>query len=192
MSDIAILKEMIQEKKDAIVALNERREKTHLKYSVLLTELQDSYSVTIDGMPKPDEVIIIHVDKFKLAGEFCNGSKGECKRADFVIITDTATEKIILCIEMKKRKDSNKTIIQQLKGAKCFVYYCQEIGKEFWNQYNFLKDYQYRFVSICHIPISKTKTRSDLKTINPNETHNSPERMLKISGKNHIQFNSLL
>ncbi|BAZ33221.1 hypothetical protein NIES4074_57310 [Cylindrospermum sp. NIES-4074] len=194
MSDIAILKQMI--KATATVSLAERKVGTHLNYSVTLTETQDNYSVTIDGMPTPNEVIVINADLFEAPRNVFNGSRGECKRADFIIIADTDTERIILCIELKKNRDSPKTIIQQLKGAKCFVAYCQEIGKVFWNQQNFLDTYQYRFVGIGYIPISKTKTRPDRRnqiTISTsNTTHDCPERMLKISRQDYIQFNFLI
>jgi len=194
MSDIAILKEMIRE--DFTVSLTERKYGTHFNYSVTLTETQDNYSVTIYGMPKPNEVIIINADKFEALRKVFNGKKGESKRADFIIIADTDTEKIILCLELKKKKDSKKTIIQQLKGAKCFVAYCQEIGKVFWNQQKFLDTYQYRFVGIGYIPISKTKTRSEPRNKTPisrsTNTHDCPERMLKISRQNCIQFNFLI
>jgi hypothetical protein len=189
MSDIAILKEMINE--EITVSLTERTERTHSKYSVILTETQDNYSVTIDGMPKPDEVIIIQADKFKVVREVFNGSKGECKRADFVIIADTATEKIILCIEMKKNKDNPKNIIQQLYGAQCFIAYCQKIGKVFWHQHQFLDAYEYRFVSIGRIPLPKRKTRAEMRKT-PTEIHDLPERMLRIIGENSLQFNHLI
>lgn len=190
MSDIAILKEMIKE--NITVSLVEQQEGTHFNYSVILTETQENYCVTIHGMPKPNEVIVINADKFEALRKVFNGSKGECKRADFVIIAHTDTEKIIVFIEMKKKKDSKETIIQQLKGAKCFVAYCQEIGKVFWNQHNFLDTYQYRFVGIGHIPVFKTSTRHQGKQKALNKTHDCPERMLKISGKNNIHFNSLI
>ncbi|MGA9380807.1 MAG: hypothetical protein WBV73_18740 [Phormidium sp.] len=186
MSDIAILKEMI--KKDAIVPLKERQEGKRLKYSVTLTEPQYNYSVTIDGMPKHDEVIIINVDSFVVPRQVFNGEKGECRRADFVIITNNDTEKIILCIEMKKQKDLEKNIIQQLKGSQCFVAYCKEIGKAFWPKHNFLDDYQYLFVSIGHISISKTQTRFEKKS----KIHDSPDRMLKIKYPNGLQFAHLI
>lgn len=190
MSDIAILKQMIKE--DITVPLEEREEKTHSRYSVILTERQDNYSVTIDGMPKPDEVIIIEAEKFNAPREVFKGDKGERKRADFVIIADTGTEKIILFIEMKRNKDDKKDIVKQLYGAQCFIAYCQEIGKNFWHQHKFLEAYQYRFVTIGRIPISKTKTRADRANRTLTQLHSIPENMLIINGKNYIQFYHLI
>lgn len=183
MSDIAILKEMIQE--SATVPLEEHKGQ---KQVILKEPPPADYSVTIDGMPDDAQVIVIKADAFPAPSKIFTSSKGQCKRADFVIIADTPTEKIIFCIEMKKNKDQNTKIIQQLTGAKCFVDYCQEIGKAFWNQKNFLDDYEYRFVSIGNISISKGKTRINRLT----ETHDRPDRMLKISRPNKLQFNHLI
>ncbi|ARI81536.1 hypothetical protein [Microcystis aeruginosa] len=119
------------------------------------------------------------------------GNKGECKRADFIIIANTPTEKVILCLEMKKSRDSNSSIIKQLKGAECFVSYCREIGRLFWNQPDFLQDYQYRFVSIKNISISKTTT-SSRKPSQKSEIHDQPEKMLKISAEALSRINLVL
>jgi hypothetical protein len=192
MSDIATLKEMINE--TATVPLEEHQDGNRLKHSAKLTEPQDSYSVTIYGMPENDEIIIIKADSFASPRSIFSGSKGECKRADFVIIADTAIEKVIICIEIKKTSDSKKTIIDQLTGAKCFVAYCQEIGKAFWKQSDFLDAYQYRFVSIGHISIPKKTTRSKRKTDieRSSVTHDCPELMLKIKSPTNLQFNYLV
>lgn len=193
LSDIDILKEMIN--KQATVQLKEQQDGKRLKYSVTLTEPQHSYSVTIDRMPKDDKVIVIDVDTYFPAPKIFTGSKGECKRADFVIVTNTGTEKIILCLEIKKTKDSPSTIIKQLTGAQCFVAYCKEIGKAFWHKHNFLDAYQYRFVSIGHLSISKKKTQSESSTNkNPDskEIHDCPNRMRKISCSGSLRFDRLI
>ncbi len=194
LSDIDILKEMINE--TATVQLKEQQDGKGYKYSVTLTEPQHSYSVTIDRMPEDDKVIVIHLDTyFPAPRNIFTGSKGECKRADFVIVTNTGTEKIILCLEIKKTKDSNSTIIQQLTGAQCFVAYCKEIGKAFWPKDNFLDAYQYRFVCIGHISIPKKKTQIK-SSINKNqdskEIHDCPNRRLKISYSGSLLFARLI
>jgi hypothetical protein len=185
MSDIAILKEMIKE--TATVPLeNDSYGRTIVK----LEEPDDSsYVVTIRGIPEDDEVIVIKADNFESPHTIFNGVKGECKRADFVIVADTRQNKVIICIEMKAKHTTSKEweIIQQLKGAQCFITYCQKIGKEFWGQPKFLDSYVYRFVSIRNINIAKKPTR-EKKT----HAHDSPERMLKISSPNYLQFNHLL
>ncbi|WP_426581615.1 hypothetical protein [Dapis sp. BLCC M229] len=161
------------------------------KKIVKFTEYSDNYTVTIHGMPDDNEVIAIKADAFSAPKEIFQGTKGECKRADFVIIADTIKKgKFIVFIEMKggKKTSKEKEIIQQLKGAQCFVEYCQAIGKSFWEKRYFLDDYQYRFVSIKNIKIPKSKTRYESKA----DIHDTPEKMLKISDPHHIQFNRLI
>ena len=185
MSDIAMLKEMIKD--CAIIDLEYQKKYKRDSYLLKLTETQDNYSFVVNGMPKPDEVIVIKLDEFFDVRKIFTGSKGECKRADFIIIANTTSEKVILCLEMKKSRDDNSSIIKQLKGAKCFVSYCREIGRLFGNQPDFLRDYQYRFVSIKNISISKTTT-SSRQFSQKSEIHDQPEKMLKISAKaKHFQ-----
>ncbi|WP_293151238.1 hypothetical protein [Okeania sp. SIO2C9] len=166
-------------------------ESEYQKNIVKLTEDCDSYTVTIYGMPNDDEVIVIKVDTFSAPTTIFQANRGECKRADFAIIADIIEKgKFIVFIEMKggKKTSKEKEIIQQLKGAKCFVEYCQEIGKSFWEKRDFLDNYKYRFVSIKNIKIPKSKTRYESKA----KIHDTPENMLKISSPNHIQFNHLI
>jgi hypothetical protein len=184
MSDIAILKKMIKE--DATVPLEEKNGKNIV--TLIEPDLPDC-CVTIHKMPHNNDVIIIKADKFKSPDTVFIGSKGECKRADFVIIADTDTKKVILCIEMKMKTETSteKKIIEQLKGAKCFATYCQKIGKEFWAQPTFLDSYVYRFVTIRNINIHKRPTR-EKQTL----THDGPERVLKISSPKGLQFDRLI
>ena len=125
-----------------------------------------------------------------LTNNFFEGQKGECRRADFVIIANTETKRIILCIEMKAKSTTSTElkIIQQLKGVKCLISYCREIGQSFWNQQDFLNDYEYRFVSIRNISIPKKPTRISHKT----GIHNCPEQMLKVNSPHNLQFRSLI
>jgi hypothetical protein len=187
MSDIAILKEML--KPESTLALDEHQNGRRLNYSVTLKESSDNYSVKIEGMPKHEDVIVINPESFN-PSTILNAANGQCKRADFVIVADTDLEKMVICIEMKKTKDENKKIIQQLNGAKCFVAYCREIGKAFWGQQNFLDAYQYRFIRIGRISISKRTTR--LKKKVNSELHDTPEKMLKIVYQPVLQFNYLV
>lgn len=180
MPDINMLHELIKDTaKQALVD-------SYGKKQTILTEPQcPGVSVTISGLP--DNVIVIKADAFVSPGTVFKGSRGECKRADFVIVADTGNKKVIVCIEMKATNDGEKEIIQQLTGAQCFVGYCQEIGKAFWNQPDFLKGYVYRFVSISQISIAKNKTRINRQT----GIHDRPDRMLKIAYPHHLQFNHL-
>lgn len=184
MSDIEILKEMIKDA--ATVPLSDYYEK---KQVVLEEPPPGDYSVTIHNMPDDDEVIVIKADCFTSPKSVFANSKSECKRADFIIVANTDRDKIIIFIEMKANKGrSDAEIVQQLKGAQCFIAYCREIGQLFWGKSDFLTNYQYRFISIKDIRISKKRT------ITPHKTgiHDRPDRMLKISSPHHLEFKRLL
>ncbi|WP_353929735.1 hypothetical protein WJM97_15670 [Okeanomitos corallinicola TIOX110] len=186
MSDIAILKEMI--KNTATVPLKDENGK-----KIVTLEEPDlpNCFVTIRGIPDEDQFIVIKADQFPAPNTIFNGSKGECKRADFIIVADTDRKKVILCIEMKAKRKTAKEweIIQQLKGAKCCVEYFQKVGKEFWGHSHFLDSYVYRFVTIRNINIDKRTTQE--KTT---DNHDIPEKMLKLSApkSNYILFNRLI
>jgi hypothetical protein len=180
MPDLAILHRMIKD--GAKVPLID----THGKKSVVLSEPQyPSSSVTIAGIP--DNAIVIKADAFKSPDTVFAGLYGECKRADFVIVADSGRKKSIVCIELKATKASEKEIIQQLSGARCFIVYCQEIGKSFWKRQDFLADYSFRFISIGHPSISKRQTRIE----STSGIHDLPKRMLKISSPHRLQFDHL-
>ncbi len=183
MPDIDILHKMIKDKAKVSLVDNYGKKK------VKLTEPQHpNSSVTIFGLP--ENVIVIKVDAFKSPDTVFAGSQGECKRADFVIVAETDKKKIILCIEMKAKKGPEKEIIQQLAGAQCFIAYCREIGRTFWEQRDFLKSKNCvcRFVSIGHTRIPKKKTRI---TRRQSEPHDRPDRMMKIDWPHNLQFKHL-
>ena len=107
MSDITILKQIIQN--TARVPLEED---VYGKRKVILTETNPpNYSVTINGIPDDDQVIVIKSDNFVEPKAVFQGSKGECKRADFVIVANTEKKKVIFCIELKSGNPDNQEII---------------------------------------------------------------------------------
>lgn len=180
MPDMDILNQMIQD--SARVELSEHYDRMKVK----LDEPQhDQSSTIIYGVP--ENTIVIKVDTFSSPNAVFAGSRGECKRADYVIVSEVGGEKVIIYIEMKTTKKSAQEIIQQLKGAHCFITYCREIGKAFWNEQHFLKGYRQRFVSIGHTSIPKRKTRITRQPI----SHDQPDKMLKIDWPHHLQFNQL-
>lgn len=157
------------------------------KKQVILTETHGiDYSVTIRGIL--DNTLIIRTDIFESPKSLFQGIKGECKRCDYVIISDFQRKKMIVLIEMKAGKAIEKEVIQQLKGGKCLVKYCQQIGQEFWGKINFLTDYDYRFISLKNINIPKKSTRNKKQP----QLHDSPENMLKIYSPKTLEFNRLI
>lgn len=184
MSDIAILKEMLTDM--ATVSL-EPSPYALTKKQVTLQE--PGYEITIAGMPAESEVIVIKTDVFTAPTAVFKNSRHECKRADFVIIANTDKYKVIVYIELKAKSTTSKeeAVIQQLKGATCFIAYCQKIGKMFWENKDFLENYTYRYVTIRNIGIPLKPSREKKAPI-----HDQPEKMLKIGSPNYLQFNHLI
>jgi len=178
MSDMEILSQMI--KGPALVQLEE-------EYGKLLVRLGEPQApdsqVTIRNLPA--DAIVIKVDAFRSPDDVFRCSRGECKRADYVIIS--AEKRCIIHIEMKRTKDRWKQIVKQLLGSQCVIKYCQEIGKGFWNQNNFLDNYKSRFISIGHTSIAKKKTRITRDA----DLHDTPDRAMKIDWPRYLQFNRL-
>ncbi|MEI7868140.1 MAG: hypothetical protein WCI11_09620 [Candidatus Methylumidiphilus sp.] len=190
MDDIAILKELL--KHNATISLEDSIYDGNKKFINLIEHdlSADGYSITVNGMPNDTEVIVIKADEFKSPDSVFAGLKGECKRADFIIIINNGIKKVIIYIEMKAKKttSSEAEIIKQLYGAKCFLSYCREIGKTFWNKNDFLKNYSERYVTLRNISMSKRQTRTKPNT----GIHDRPEKMLKISSPKYLHLNNLI
>ena len=93
MNDTEILKEMIIS--DAQVPLQQEGLR---RPSVQLTDVQSGTTVNIKGLPH--DSIVIRAEDFEDPLTVFAGSKGERKRADFVIICND-TKKWIICIEIQ-------------------------------------------------------------------------------------------
>lgn len=180
MTDLEILREMI--KPSARVEATEH----YGRETVDLIEPQHPDS-TVKVFGLPDDAIVIKVDAFQSPDAIFAGSRGECKRADFVIIAVVGDTQVVIYIEMKATKAREHELVHQLAGAQCFLAYCCEIGKAFWRQPTFLKNRVERFVSIGHTSINKTRTRVTRQSA----VHDRPERMLKLASPHHIEFNHL-
>jgi len=181
-TDIEVLHKIIVD--DAKLKLQEK----YGKLNVILNEPQCSGSlVTICNLP--ENIIVINLDSYWSIDKMFTHDKGQCKRADFVIIAND-NQGVIIHIEIKKKKSLEKIIIQQLTGSKCFILFCQNIGQAqaFWNRTSFLNDYVHRYVSIRNISISKKTTRIPPRC----GINDCPERMLKISSPHHLMFQHLI
>ncbi len=178
MPDVEILSQMIKD--TALVQLQNEYGKPLVK---LCEPLSPDSSATVRNLPA--DAVVIKVDAFRSPDDVFNGGNGECKRADYVIIS--AEKKCIIYIEMKRTKDGWKQIVKQLLGAQCFIKYCQEIGKGFWTAREFLTGYKSSFISIGHTSIPKRKTRITRNT----ERHDTPETAMKIDWPYYLQFNQL-
>jgi hypothetical protein len=168
-------------------------EKVYSKFKVTLTEPQcpDS-SVEIKGIP--ENAIVIKIDNFPAPSSLFRGNKGECKRADYLIIAEyenkkKVLKKCVLFIELKRKTDSANEIKQQLIGAACCFRYIQEIGRRFWNNPKLLTNFEHRYICFRHTEsVSKRSTRYSKDS----GKHNSPDNIFKIDWpKKNIIFNHL-
>jgi len=177
MSDMKILSELILE--SALVP----HENEYGKPVIKLQEagVKDSVSFIRNI---PSDAIVIKADKFPVPKTFFKGDKGECKRADFIIISEE--KKVILYVELKAGAKDTSYIVKQLKGAACVISYCKEVGRHFWNESSFLDGYVHRYVGMINLSVSKKTSRH--KSI---PLHDLPESFLKISSPHHLQFNEL-
>ena len=185
MNDIQILQEMLNPAAKVMLQSGQGNP------SVQLTDPQSGTTVEVKGLP-PNS-IVIRAEDFENPLTIFNGSRGERKRADFVIVSNDENDgKWIICIETQKMDTKRAShIVQQLKGAYCFISYCRCIGKSFWESEEFLDGYQCRFVSIVDINFNRSKRRS--QPFHPKaELHNRPEVFLKISRSSTTHFRKLI
>jgi hypothetical protein len=178
MQDMDILSKMIK-----ATALVQQKEEYGKPFVTLSEPQSPDSSATIRNLPA--DAMVIKVDTFRSPDDIFNGENGECKRADYVIIS--AEKKCILYIEIKRTKDAWNQIVKQLLGAQCFIKYCQEIGKGFWSEKDFLNGYENRFITIGHSSIPKKKTRITRN----GDRHDTPARAMKIDWPHKLQFNQL-
>jgi hypothetical protein len=108
MSDIAILKEMIKDTATVPLVTDRNKKKVILEEKDEKTpdDKKANYTVDIVGLPDDSDVIVIKVDAcFQPPHSIFNvETNNMCKRSDFVVIADTGTDKVIVCIEMKAGK----------------------------------------------------------------------------------------
>lgn len=182
MTDLELLNKMI--KASARIAV----ESHYRNYKVVLSETKcPSSKVEIRNIPQ--DAVIIVADKFPQPDGIFDGARGECKRADYIIVAEKDGCTVAVYIEMKCTNSATATDIQnQLRGAYCVFGYCQAIGREFWKEPNFLNGAVHRFVSFGHTgSIRKHKTRE----IRCAALHDNPDRLLKLDWANSVEFNKL-
>ena len=176
MSDLAILHELIS--KMAQAQLQGQNGRKGMILEERGDEGQAGYTVYLRNVP--DDVIAIKADQFPPPNRIFQNSKGECKRADYVLVAQTETTNWIIYIEMKAGPSgSREEVVQQLKGAECLLAYFRAVGRKFWPNPRFLHEehYKQRFVVINKIKGEKRPTRLE----SPSKVHDTPENMLRFS-----------
>ena len=188
--DLDILRDLIKD--EALVTVKKNR------HGGNFLELKEpgggkSPGYKIEVLNTPEDAIAIKSDVFSSPKKIFKNTKGECKRADFVIIAKGEKGSWIIYIEMKRSNyGSEKEIIQQLHGSRCFIDYCRTVGQTFWGESGFLQEevYQQLYVSVKNIGVDKRPSRGKRRP----SLHDCPENMLKISApsQKRLQFRKLL
>lgn len=181
MDDFELLRALF--KTDALASVQDDR-------IILEERSKQPYTLKITGAPY--DTIAFKADMFPDPGSIFRNGNHECRRADYVIVSRRGNSKWIVYVEMKRRRGNPREVEDQLRGAKCVVAYCREIGQQFWNpqlgRRRFLERYAERFVSVRGIGINERPIRS-----RPRVVHDSPARTLWLSApKGVLQFNKLL
>ncbi len=176
MGDREILSEMIKE--TVLVPLEAEYGKPMIKLEE--PSVKNSIACIRNS---PSDAFVIKADEFPAPKNFFKGDKGECKRADFIIISPE--KKVILYVELKAGAKDADHIVKQLKGAACVVTYCTEIGKQFWGS-SFLNGYSHRFIGIVNLSVNKKTSRHKKAPV-----HDTPETFIKISSPHNIQFREI-
>ncbi len=163
--------------------------RNYRNHSVTLREPQQPDStVEIHGLPH--DAIIIKLDKFPDPGHFFNKERGECRRADYAIVTDTNGSKRLLVIEIKRENDQHNFLTQQFRGARCVLAYCEEVARQFYDCGDLFQGFEFRYIAFCRTcsRLRKQKTRPPMT----GKRHDKPHLFMKIENPNHIQYNHLV
>lgn len=181
MSSSAILASMLHS-----CSLLDLEEDISGKKKVRLVEKQCTDSV-IEILHLPSDTFVLDLDKAFNTERLFHGKSGECKRADYLLISESAER--VLFIEMKRSGSQANEIALQLRGALCAFEYCQIIAREFFQEREFLNHYQKRFIAILHTTGRKSQTAVSRNI--ESGSHCTPNNFLRISGRQTLQFRQL-
>lgn len=178
MTDTAVLRQVLQPA--IVVPLDD-----HYNRKKLVLREKQANDSCVEIYNVPEDSIVIDLDRaFSNQGLF-RGSQGECKRADYVLISET--EQTVLFIELKQGTKERTEIIGQLRGALCVFEYCQVIAREFFHEPAFLRHYQQRFVAFKHTSSRQRKTVIERGVA----VHATPEQALMVSNARSVQFKQM-
>lgn len=166
--------------KDAVVSFKKK------SVDLIEKDERDNIVTSFTVRDLPADSIVIKADKFPSPRNFFIGTKGENKRADFIIISEEKTRKWIVYVEMKKGGSSTQEeIIQQLKGAQCVMAYCESVTEKFYNKKTgFLNEYKPRFIQAKEIKIINKKTAPKFEI----RRYETPESPFKLPYKDKQKF----
>lgn len=161
----------------------------YARFKVTLTEPACADSeVTVDHVPQRS--IVIKLDGRLSLLDIFKGNLGECKRADYIIVSDTGNGIVFVHLEIKREKGgTTRDACNQLRGSECFAKYLQYLGKAFGGEHEFLDGVSHRFVRVCGTRPRKRKTR----VTKPDGAvfHDSPDSAMKIYGTQYVPYKKL-
>lgn len=133
------------------IKLEERDNCNNLVSNVIISGIpQDSIMIRGDVWPSPDRVF--------------TSEKGARRLADFILVSAQDNTVTAVYIEMKARKELEKNnIIQQLKGVRCLMDYCQSIAKHFFGK-EMLNEAHHRYIVINSTNEKRTKRTTKTST----------------------------
>ncbi|MEO5357244.1 MAG: hypothetical protein H7844_08095 [Nitrospirae bacterium YQR-1] len=143
----------------------------------------------------PENSVLIKLDGYEEPKTLFKSNKGQLKRCDYVLLTRVGNQGIMLFIEMKSQRFSDKDIEKQFKGALCVMDYCNAVLNRFHNKEDILSLFEKRFIVFYTLPIPKRPTRPAKSVnlpVNPPVRHNKPESPLKIANPYNPFFKSLI
>lgn len=148
----------------------------------------------VDIYDVPDNSLLIKIDATKPPHSLFKTNKGECRRCDYILISEIENKPILLFIEMKSTKKIREPseIIKQFHGAECIIDYCNAILERFHNKKMFFNDFNKYFVVFYKPRIAKRNTRpAKEKAAHPGR-NNTPESMLKYPSPHNPSLNQLI
>lgn len=176
MSDIDILRELFRE--DVKI--------TPVESGIELLEPKCPDSkLTVKNLPTGS--MVIKLDSFAAPDSFFAGSKHECRRADYALISELAGRVRIIILEIKRKSGDNSSITDQLAGGRCVMEYCKAIGRAFWAEQSFLSDFDCRFVAALRT--GSVRKRTSKPKERPDKP-DSPEKFYKVFGSS-IEYNEI-
>lgn len=182
MTDTSLLNTMINQ--SAMVGLQNYN--VGAKKVVLIEHQTANSELEIRNIP--EDSVVIEVDKSISNNDLFSNKKQECKRADYLIVSEQ--NNLILFIEMKKGKHNGPETIKQLKGSLCVLNYIQSIAREFYKEHDFLDGYNKLFIVFQKVNTKKKKT--SYHNMRENIKSNTPENPKIFSQFTDIQFNRIL
>ena len=144
--------------------------------------------VKITGLTK--DCLIIRSDACCPPSHMFQSKKGECRRADFLFISETL--KKIVVVEFKCGSDGKKSsVIQHLKGSLCLSHLFGQVSFWFWNEPNFANTFEFQFVWLIK-GVRKRGTNVQRKIRKSLLANNNPNNPLKIYCGKSVTFKELI